>query len=1056
MRNSNTFLDVSRKWQWLRRSLVVGFAIVCCASLAQALDPNRLLSQYIREHWGSEKGFTGGSVTALAQTADGYLWIGTEKGLIRFDGLSFRLFQQATPTTFPIGAVQQLVADAEGNLWILLKSTKILRYHDGKFDLGREEAEFGLTSVIKRTDGSVLLSSLALGPLTYRAARFEVVSPPAESANPASSVTNDELSSRLSWATGVVPHRFAEPNSAVTSMAEYSDGTLWLGTRDKGLFLMRQGKVSSVAGVPPETKINCLLVSPNGELWIGTDRGLLRWNGTKITAEGVAASLAHVQVLSAIRDRDSNIWFGTAKGLIRLSPEGVALDTANPRSSGPVNALFEDREGNIWSGGPQGIDRLRDSAFITYSVSGLTSESGGPVYVDQAGRVWFAPYEGGLQWLAGEKNGDVTTAGLAQDVVYSIAGDEGDLWVGRQQGGLTRLRFSNGSLSARTYTQADGLAQNSVYAVYESRDGTVWAGTLSGGVSQYKDGRFKTYTTADGMSSNTVTAIAETADGTMWFATPNGISEFDKGRWRVLRVSDGLPEDSVNCLSPDLSGVLWIGTASGLAFLRSGRLQTPVGLPTSLHEQILGIAEDRNGWLWISTSSHVLRLEREKLLGGTLTDADIREYGLEDGLKGTEGVKRFQSVIADKKGNIWFSMNRGLSVVDPTRATPDSAPALVHIDGVTVDGNKIDIHDSLRLTGPHRTITFSYKALSLSVPERVRYKYKLEGFDEGWSNPIPAREAIYNNLNSGSYRFRLLASSSEGAWNSGESDVAFQIAPQYWQTWWFRLTAALVVALIILLIFRLRMRQLAAQLNMRFEERLSERTRIAQELHDTLLQGFMSASMHLHVADDCLPADSPAKPLVTRTLQLMTRVIEEGRNTVRGLRSSDAGQQNLEEAFTRLQQELAPSGHAEFRVLIEGTPRPLRPVIRDEIYSIGREALTNACRHSKATEIIVEIEYSGNQLNVLVRDNGIGINPDVLRSGRDGHWGLPGMRERADRIGARLRLLSRAAAGTEVELSIPSRIAFEVQPSGGAKHWFSRLYSKKSEEAKSETVKTGQ
>lgn len=295
-----------------------------------------------------------------------------------------------------------------------------------------------------------------------------------------------------------------------------------------------------------------------------------------------------------------------------------------------------------------------------------------------------------------------------------------------------------------------------------------------------------------------------------------------------------------------------------------------------------------------------------------------------------------------------------------------------------------------------------------------------------------------------------MASGSEGAWNSGESDVAFQIAPQYWQTWWFKLTVALVAALVILLVFRLRMRQLAAQLNMRFEERLSERTRIAQELHDTLLQGFMSASMHLHVADDCLPEDSPAKPLVTRSLQLMTRVIEEGRNTVRGLRSSEAGQRNLEEAFTRLQQELAPSGRAEFRVLIEGTPRPLRPLIRDDIYSIGREALTNAYRHSRATEIIVEIEYSGNQLHVLVRDNGIGINPDILRSGRDGHWGLPGMRERADRIGARLRLLSRAAAGTEIELSVPSRIAFELQPSGGPKLWFSRLYSKKSEDAKPE------
>jgi ligand-binding sensor domain-containing protein/signal transduction histidine kinase len=1048
--NSNTFLDINRGWQWLRRYLVVAFAIVCFASLAQALDPNRLLSQYIREHWGSEKGFTGGSVTAIAQTADGYLWIGTEKGLVRFDGLSFRLFQQATPTTFPIGAIQQLIADADGNLWILLQSTKILRYHDGKFDLGREQAEFGITSVMKRTDGSVLLSSLALGPLTYRTGRFEAVSPPTESANPASSVTNDELSSRLSWSTGVVPHRFAEPNSAVTFMAESSDGLLWLATRDKGLFFMRQGKVFSVSGVPPETKINCLLASPSGELWIGTDRGLLRWNRTKITAEGVAASLAHVQVLSAIRDRDSNIWFGTANGLIRWSPDGVALDAANPRWSGPVTALFEDREGNVWLGGPQGIDRLRDSAFITYSVSGLSSESGGPVYIDQNGRVWFAGYEGGLKWLAGEKNGDATNAGLAQDVVYSIAGGERELWVGRQRGGLTHLRFSNGSVSAKTYTQADGLAQNSVYAVYESRDATVWAGTLSGGVSEYKDGHFKTYTTADGMSSNTVTAIAETTDGAMWFATPNGISEFDKGRWRVLHANDGLPDESVNCLSPGSSGVLWVGTASGLAFLRPGRLQTPAVLLASLHEQILGIAEDRNGWLWISTSNHVLRLERDKLLGGTLTDADVREYGLEDGLKGTEGVKRFQSVIADRKGDIWFSMNRGLSVVDPTRASPASAPALVHIDGVTVDGNKIDIHDSLRLTGSHRTITFNYIALSLSVPERVQYKYKLEGFDESWSNSVTAREATYNNLSSGSYRFRLMASSSEGAWNSGESDVAFQIAPQYWQTWWFRLTAALVAALIVILIFRLRMRQLAAQMNMRFEERLLERTRIAQELHDTLLQGFMSASMHLHVADDSLPEDSPAKPLVTRTLQLMTRVIEEGRNTVRGLRSSNAGQQNLEEAFTRLQQELAPSGHAEFRVLIEGTPRPLRPVIRDEIFSIGREALINAYRHSKATEIIVEIEYSGNHLHVSVRDNGVGINPDVLRSGRDGHWGLPGMRERADRIGAKLRVLSRAAAGTEIELSVPSRIAFEVRPSGGPKLWFSRLYSKKSEEAKSE------
>ena len=233
-------------------------------------------------------------------------------------------------------------------------------------------------------------------------------------------------------------------------------------------------------------------------------------------------------------------------------------------------------------------------------------------------------------------------------------------------------------------------------------------------------------------------------------------------------------------------------------------------------------------------------------------------------------------------------------------------------------------------------------------------------------------------------------------------------------------------------------------MNMRFEERLAERTRIAQELHDTLLQGFLSASMQLHVADTHLPLDSEAKPLVERALQLMTRVIDEGRNTVRGLRSTDVSDQNLEQAFSRLQQELAPTSDTGFRVIVEGTPRQLRAVTRDDIYHIGREALANAFRHSRATEIVVEIEYTEKFLRVMVRDNGIGINADVLREGREGHWGLSGMRERAERIGARLRVLSRSAAGTEMELSIPGRIAFSSQSSKDRKSWFFDLFSKKS------------
>ena len=1055
MKNSNISLETRRRWSNFRRGLITLLALACSASLARALDPNLRLSQYMRERWGGDKGFNGGSVTALAQTPDGYLWIGTEKNLIRFDGFNFRTFSQAAPTTFPIGPVQALASDAQGNLWILLQSTKILRYREGKFEFGREVAEFGITSLLKRANGSVLFASLAYGPLTYNSGKFELLSPPSpapSSAPGASEVTADEQSSRLSWATGVFPHRFAEPNSAVISMAETSDGKLWLGTRDKGLFYMFDGKVVPVPSGISDARINCLLAFEDRELWIGTDKGVWRWDGAKVSSLEISPALRGVPVLSMIRDRDSNIWLGTPGGLIRANSNGVVLDASNSKTPAAVNALLEDREGNLWAGRQSGIERLRDSAFVTYSAAGLQSESSGPIYVDQSERAWFAPFEGGLHWLKDEKSGTVPNDRLNLDVVYSIAGTKDDLWIGRQQGGLTHLQYAAGSLTTSTYTEAEGLAQNSVYAVFQSHEGVVWAGTLSGGVSQLANGRFKNYTTVDGLASNSITSITQTSDGAMWFASPNGISALSNGHWRSLGIREGLPSQTVNCLYTDASDILWIGTADGLAYQISGQVQVPTAVPPSLHEQILGIAEDRLGWLWISTSSHVLRVKREGLLRNALGEADVREFGLHDGLHGTEGVKRQRSVFADSQGKIWFSMNRGISVADPSRAIAASAPAIIHIEEVTSDGNPVSLAGPVHLAGTHRRLTFAFSALSLSVPDRVRYKYKLEGVDEGWSLPTSEREVTYSNLSSGDYRFRLIASNSAGLWNSEESGVSLKIQPSYWQTWWFRLSGGLFVVLAILFFVRLRMRALASRMNMRFEERLAERTRIAQELHDTLLQGFMSASMQLHVADDRLPEDSPAKPMLGRVLQLMGRVIDEGRNTVRGLRSPEIVRQNLEEEFSRIQNDLAISTQSEFRVIVEGTPRQLRPVVHDEIYFIGREALANAFRHSGAAEVVVEIEYSSSHLRVLVRDDGRGMDPQVVSSGRDGHWGLSGMRERAERIGGKLKVLSMPSAGTEIHLSVPSRLAFEPEFSSRHSRWFSRLYSRIAEEDKSQSA----
>jgi signal transduction histidine kinase len=273
--------------------------------------------------------------------------------------------------------------------------------------------------------------------------------------------------------------------------------------------------------------------------------------------------------------------------------------------------------------------------------------------------------------------------------------------------------------------------------------------------------------------------------------------------------------------------------------------------------------------------------------------------------------------------------------------------------------------------------------------------------------------------------------------------------PAFWETWWFLLGVMITCALGAVTLFRIRMHRVTQELGLRLEERLAERTRIAQELHDTLLQDFLSASMQLHVANDQLAPDSPAKPLVTRVLDMMGRAIAEGRNTVQGLRSSSSGSQDLEQAFSRIQHELAMRKPARFRVIVEGIARPLKPAIGDDVYLIGREALANAFRHSGASEIEVELEYAADQLRLVVRDDGCGIPSDVLQSARDGHWGLSGMRERTERIGARLRILSRAAAGLEIELSVPGHIAYLPRDSDRPPGWLSRLHMRKAKETSS-------
>ena len=1008
MKNSN----ICPEWSGWKRIVRVFAALMALTAPAWAVDPHRAVSQYVRERWSADQHFPRGSVYSITQTPDGYLWIATETGLTRFDGWDFRQVQDESGS-FTFTGLIGLISDKNGALWVQQRNRMILRYRNGSFENPFTRTVSNITATTLNRDGEFLAAYLEAGAFIVR----------------------DRALQPYAAAKGI-------PRSPVLSIAQTRDGAVWLGTRGAGLFRLWRDQTNPVAHGLPNPKVNCLLADADGSLWIGTDAGLVRWQPggssknqfSRIEEPLGAASLRGTQILSMAKDRDGNLWLGSnSHGLMRLNAEGVSfLDPA--RTDLPaITSIYEDREGDIWFGSTNGLERLRDSAFVTWSSGeGVPTDGSNPVYVDSGNRVWFSPVSGGLWWMKDERHGRVSAAGLDRDIVYAIAGNStggntGELWLGRQRGALTRLRFQPGGVAATTWTTSDGLAQNSVYSVYVARDGSVWAGTISGGVTRFGRGRFTTFTTADGLASNTVSSFVETADGTLWLATPEGLSAFRNGRWKTWDVAAGLPSANVNCLVEDSAGVLWAGTAGGLAFMASGRFHPVRASPASIAEPVLGLAEDTLGWLWIATSNHVLRIRRDPLVHGTVGDGDWREFGLEDGLRGEEGVKRQSSVTRDSQGRIWFSLNHGISVVDPSRLVGSQVAAIAHIESMSVDGVSKPLDISAHIPGGFRRLEFDYSGLSLSFPDRVRFRYMLSGYDLDWSEPIPDRKASYTNLGPGRYTFRVIARNPDGVWGPAQATIAFNVDRLFWETWWFEGAVVLASAILVALLYRWRLDRSLAQVNLRFEERLAERTRIAQELHDTLLQGFLSASMQLHVAADQIPADAPAKNSVRRVLDLMSRVIDEGRNAVRGLRSGPDASRNLGEAFSRIEQELPGNERTRFRVVVNGTPRPLHPLLRDEVYRIGREAIVNAFRHSGASQIEVDVDYTARGLRVTVSDNGNGIDPAILQSGRDGHWGLPGMRERTERIGGRISLSSSATAGTQVELSIPAHIAFAGQ-----------------------------
>jgi len=989
---------------------------LAASASVRALDPGRGLSQYIRDEWGATNGYSGGAVYGFAQAPDGYLWIAAEKGLVRFDGLRFESIVPPRGLAGGGPTVLGIASADDGAIWARQRGPALMAYRDGAFADAMSKHGFQGTvgAMTAGSDGSILIASHNFGVLRYRHGHVAAVVD--QSAMPKITATSIAL---------------------VTSIAETEQG-IWIGTRDAGLFRFSGKAADHVTGALPDVKINCLLADPNGDVWIGTDRGIARASRTGVVPVALARELGVISALALLRDRDANIWIAAgSRGVIRLNASGSAsISNWDTRSRGLATALFEDRERNLWLGTTRGIERLRDGVFATYSGRReLPWDRIGPVYVDPSGRAWFAPTERGLYWLDGEQAHPVQVAALADDVVYSLDGRGDTVWVGRQYGGLTRLRMTSAGPSATRYTEKDGLAQDSVYVVHDPGDGTVWAGTLSGGVSHLRNGSFETFTTTTGLVSNSVRAI-DSHGGTTWFGTPDGVSRRANGEWRSYRSGSGLPSNDVTALLVDRDGNVWTGTSAGLAVLR--REATRFEPVAGVREAVVALLDDPAGSLWCATADRLFRVSRQSLLDRE--PAAFREFDAADGLISRESVRRQRTLRTDARGRVWFATTGGLSVADPSRFANNGLPAVLRIVDVSADDTAHRAQAAVTVPASSRRVSISFAAVSLAVPERIRYRYRLDAFDRDWSQASTERTAVYTNLGPGRYTFRVIASDSTGRWNGGEQTVALHVMPAFWQTTPFRFALVLLVGGTTWIVYRIRLVQVERQLNVRFEERLAERTRIAQELHDTLLQGFLSASMHLHVAREQVPADSPARSKLAYVHALMGKVIDDGRLAIRGLRAPGSSVGELENVLTMVAQELGIPDTTRFRVIVEGEPRGLHPSIRDEVYRVAREAMANAIRHAQARVIEVTLDYRAERLVVSVRDDGVGIeDQDVVASGRKGHWGLAGMRERAAGIGAGLSVRSRPGAGTEVELAIPNGIAFREGSPGRRTRWVERL-----------------
>ena len=957
----------------LRHLRVAALLLLLAGTHTLALDRTWHLKDFGHQAWFTENGLPQNTVQAIVQTQDGFLWLGTQEGLARFDGLNFTVFDKENTPAFKSNDIRFLHEDKQGRLWISTSYGLVCRHNGGfkTFTVNEGLPDNSVGPIVEDTKGNVWIGTA--GGLS----RFE----------------------NGNFKTFTVEQGLSR--NVIQTLCARADGSVLVGT-SAGIQSLRDDHFSSFELPNYVSLVNITAIAETEDrgLWFGTLDGLVR-----VVGSGSAPLTLSNNRVSALRvDRANTLWVATPNGVVRVvngAPE--TLTTADGLSSNLVLSIYEDREGSIWIGTEAGgLNLLKSKKFNTYTTKdGLPNDLVKAIYQDTQGGIWIGSNGGGLTLF---KYGAFTTwttrDGLSSDVVLSLAGAaDGTIWIGTPDG---LNRFKDGKF--QTYTFAEGLSNDLVRSVLVDRNGVLWVGTRDG-LNSFRDDKFTTYTTHDGLANNFIGAIYEDSKGNLWVGTLGGLNQIKDGKFQTFTTKDGLSSNTVISLYEDDYNDLWIGTnGGGLNKLRDGKFVSFTKTPDVIYR----ILEDEQRNLWCSSNKGIFRVNKIQLDNPVF-------YGPADGMLTREcSGGGHPAGWKTSDGRMWFATIKGLAVIDPENIPLNTSPPPIAIEQLFVDNQSIPLTQKVTLSPGIARLDFYYAALSFIAPENVRFKYKLEGFDHDWIDGGGRRVASYTNLRPGNYKFRVIAANNDGVWNETGAALDFYLQPRFYQTYWFYLLCVLLLALTAWQLYRLRVRRMALQ----FRAVLAERNRIAREIHDNLAQDILGISVQLELVARLMPAAAEtAKGHLDRARMLVRNSMTEARRYVWDLRSQELQKKDLPAALRDTTKRLAAESNVETVVEVAGLTRPLPVEVETNLLRIGQEAINNAVKHARANRIEVGLNFDTRNVRLSVRDNGRGFDPSEQIA--DGHFGLLGMRERAEQIGGVLSIDSAPERGTQIAVEVP-------------------------------------